>query len=366
MPINPLLQLKDYGQSIWLDFIQRELLESGELKRLVEEDGIAGVTSNPAIFEKAIAHHTDYDTAIAQLKQQGANATQAYEALAIEDVRRAADILTPVYHRTEGLDGYVSLEVSPHLARDTEATVREAERLWQTVDRPNLMIKVPATREGLQAIRTLISRGINVNATLLFSVPRYKALAESYIDGLEDRLSAGLPLQRVASVASFFLSRIDSLIDPMLDAQGHEVATSLRGQSAIASARLAYQIYKDLIAGARWERLQAAGAQPQRLLWASTSAKDPAYDDLKYVTPLIGADTVNTLPPDTLAAFRDHGTPSDHLEDDLTLARGLPSLLDALGIKLNSVTAQLEEEGIQKFIAPYEKLLNTLEERLNN
>jgi transaldolase len=361
---TPLLQLKALGQSIWLDYIQRGMLDSGELARLIEQDGLAGVTSNPAIFEKAIAHHDDYDAAIADLKAHGADAQQAYEELAIDDVRHAADLLVGVFRATDGRDGYVSLEVAPTLARDTEGTVREAKRLWQRVDRPNLMIKVPATVEGLPAIRDLIAAGVNVNATLLFSVTRYKALAEAYMAGLEARAAAGQPLSQVASVASFFLSRIDSTIDPLLDAQGHGAAESLRGQTAIASARLAYQVYKDLCASLRWQRLQAQGARTQRLLWASTSTKDPAYDDLKYITPLIGPDTVNTLTPETLAAFRDHGVVATHVEDDMNLARGLPSLLDALGIDLKRITDQLEEDGIKKFITPYEKLLATLAARL--
>jgi len=327
---------------------------------------LAGVTSNPAIFEKAIAHHDDYDVAIAQLKARAADARHAYEELAIDDVRQAAVLLAGVYRATDGRDGYVSLEVAPTLARDTEATVREAKRLWQRVDRPNLMIKVPATIEGVAAIRDLIAAGVNINATLLFSVVRYKALAEAYMAGLEARIEAGLSVTGVASVASFFLSRIDSAVDPMLDAQGHAAAASLRGQTAIASARLAYQVYKDLTASNRWQRLQAHGARTQRLLWASTSSKDPAYDDLKYVTPLIGPDTVNTLPPETLAAFRDHGVAAMHVEDDLNLTRGLPSLLDALGINLGQITDRLEAEGIAKFITPYESLLTTLQKRLQS
>jgi len=361
---NPLLQLKALGQSIWLDYIQRGLLDSGELARLIEQDGLAGVTSNPAIFEKAIAHHDDYDAAIDALKARGADALQAYEELAIDDVRHAADLLAGVYRATNGRDGYVSLEVSPYFARDTEATVREAKRLWQRVDRPNLMIKVPATVEGLPAIRYLVAAGVNVNATLLFSVARYKALAEAYMAGLEARAAAGEGLANVASVASFFLSRIDSAVDPLLDAQGHAAALSLRGQTAIASARLAYQVYKDLAASQRWQRLQDQGGRTQRLLWASTSSKDPSYDDLKYVTPLIGPDTVNTLPPETLAAFRDHGLVGVHVEDDKNLARALPSLLDALGIDLKRITDQLEEDGIKKFVAPYDKLLDTLRMKL--
>ncbi len=364
MKPNPLLGLKSLGQSIWLDYIQRELLVSGELLRLIQDDGVAGVTSNPAIFEKAIAHNPDYDEAIALLRQQGASPLQAYESLTVEDIRHAADLLLPFHEQSRGLDGYVSLEVSPTLARDSKATVEEAQRLWQRVARPNLMIKVPSTLEGLAAISTLISRGINVNATLLFSVERYTALAQAYLTGLEERQAAGLPLDRVASVASFFLSRIDSLIDPRLDALNTPEAASLRGQAAIASARLAYQEFKSLLASDRWQRLARAGAMPQRLLWASTSAKDPAYDDLKYVTPLIGPDTVNTLPPDTLAAFRDHGKPDIHLEEDLDRARALPEALAGLGIHLDAVAQQLEEEGIRKFADPYDKLLATLASRL--
>lgn len=365
---NRLRRLEAFGQSLWLDCIERALLINGELERLIRDDGISGVTTNPAIFEKAIAQHAEYDAAIALFARYGLGAQGIYEMLAIEDVRRAADMLCDVYEtscrrKCCGRDGYVSLEVSPHLAYDTDATVAEAKRLWNCVERPNMMIKVPATRAGLPAIRQLIAAGINVNATLLFGVARYREVAESYLAGLEDRLVNGGAIGHVASVASFFLSRIDTLVDSFLDQDNRAQARELRGQTAIACARLAYQEYQGLVRSARWQALAAHGAHPQRLLWASTSTKDQAYDDVMYVEAMIGPDTVNTLPPETLAAYRDHGDPVLRLEEHLNVTRALPGQLAAFGIDLDAVSDELERQGVQKFIEPYERLLATLARR---
>lgn len=360
MAANPLLRLHEFGQSVWLDYIQRDLIENGGLERLIREGGLAGVTSNPAIFEKAIANGHEYQAPIRELARRGLTAAALYEALALEDVARAADLFRPLYEETQGGDGFVSIEVSPHLARYTGATIAEAQRLWAALGRPNVMIKVPATRESLPAIRTLIAAGVNVNVTLLFSVARYREVADAWMAGLEDRARSGAPLGRVASVASFFLSRIDTLVDKRLDKLGSGEAQALRGQAAVASARLAYQAYQRIMAEARWQALARRGARAQRLLWASTGTKDPAYSDSMYVEPLIGRETVNTLTPETLAAYRDHGDPAARLEDGIEAARSLPLALRTLGIDLDEVARQLEEEGIRKFVEPYDKLLATL------
>jgi len=368
MSDNPLRRLHDFGQSPWLDFLSRGMLTTGELAGLLEEDGIAGVTSNPAIFEKAILASDDYDEAIAGLAAEGKSAQQIYEILTVEDVRSAADLMRPMYDESEGLHGYVSLEVNPHLARDTEGTLDEARRLWGKVDRPNLFIKVPATVEGLPAIEQLISEGINVNVTLLFGLPRYREVAEACIAGLERRAAGGGPVHGIASVASFFLSRIDVLIDPLLEemiaagGSDAEQAKRLRGEVAIACAKLSYEIYHELFGGARFAVLAGQGARVQRLLWASTGTKNPDYPDTKYVEPLIGPDTVNTLPLETIEAYRDHGDPASRLEDGLDEACATLDLLAEVGIDIDEVTAQLVEEGIDKFNKPYDKLLATLEE----
>lgn len=361
---NPLRHLAALGQSVWLDDIRRAWLEDGTLARLIAEDGVSGVTSNPAILEKAIAGHHDYDRAIVELAHRGRSARDIYETLVVEDLQRAADLLHPVHEETAGRDGYVSLEVSPHLAHDTEATIAEAQRLWARVARPNLMIKVPATAAGLPAIRRLIALGINVNVTLLFSVTRYRAVVEAHLAGIEDRRQAGGPLAGVASVASFFLSRIDTLVDARLDALGTPEAQRLRGAAAIACARLAYLYYKEWTANPRWQVLDAAGARPQRLLWASTSTKDKAYSDVKYVEALIGPETVSTLPLETVAAYRDHGKPARRLEEELDATRALPGRLAARGLELDTLGEELERQGIQKFIDPYERLLATLARRV--
>lgn len=371
MKENPLLKLRSFGQSIWLDYIRRRMLVSGELGRLIEEDGLAGVTSNPSIFEKAIAESDDYDDAIRSLAWAGKNAGEIYEELAVEDIRLTADLFRPLYDRVEGRDGFVSLEVSPRLANDTAGTVMEARHLWARVNRPNVLIKVPGTLEGLTAIRQLISEGINVNVTLLFGLSRYQAVAEAYIAGLEERTARGLPLDRLSSVASFFLSRIDVLIDPLLEKKLQEggrladTASMLRGEVAIASAKTAYQLYKEIHDTARFHKLAAMGARPQRVLWASTSSKNPDYSDVKYVEALIGPDTINTIPLETLAAYRDHGNPALRLEVDPDEAMRVLKRLPETGIDLDTVTMQLENEGIEKFVKPYEKLMQTLERKKN-
>jgi transaldolase/glucose-6-phosphate isomerase len=369
---NPVAALRQYGQSAWLDFIRRSLITGGELKRLVDEDGLGGVTSNPAIFEKAIDGSDDYAAAIQEISDRhpGLGAKAVYERLAIKDIQDAADVLRPVYGRTGSHDGYVSLEVSPDLANDTDGTLAEARQLWKTVARPNVMIKVPATPAGLPAIRTLISEGINVNVTLLFARDAYEAVAQAYIEGLEVRLAAAQPLAQVASVASFFVSRIDTVVDGLLDAKlktatGAEKVCLERlvGKVAIANAKLAYQSYKKIFAGPRWETLRAKGAQRQRVLWASTGSKNPRYSDVLYVEELIGPDTVNTVPPATLAAFRDHGRPRASLEEDVAEAMQTLDDLEASGISLRKVTDDLLSDGVSKFVEPFTKLLAAVERR---
>ncbi len=369
---NPLLELPALGQSIWLDFIRRRMLDDGELARLVAEDGIRGVTSNPSIFEKAIASGDEYTAQIVEVAPLVDGDPKAiFEALAVEDIRRAADVLAEVHRATDGRDGFVSLEVAPDLAHDAAATIAEARHLWQRVDRPNLMIKVPGTAECLPAIRTLLAEGIHVNITLLFARAAYAAVAEVWLEALEERLERGLPVSGVASVASFFVSRIDTLIDTWLDermaaareADVRDLAASLRGRIAIDNARLAYEHFQGLMATPRWRRLEAAGAQPQRLLWASTSSKNPAYRDTLYVEELIGPLTVNTAPPETIAAFRDHGVAAPTLVTGLEAARQRMRDLELLGISLEAATDELLTEGIRKFVEPWQKLLDTVEAR---
>src|SRR5262245_47716393 len=339
---SPVAALRQYGQSVWLDYIRRSLIAQGELKRLVDEDGLTGVTSNPAIFEKAIEGSNDYAASIDDLsKDPHLGPKDVYEALAVRDIQDAADVLRAVYDRTEARDGYVSLEVSPDLANDEKGTLEEARRLWKTVARPNVMIKVQATCAGVPAIRQLISEGVNVNVTLLFAREAYEDVAKAYIEGLEKRRAAGGALGHVASVASFFVSRIDSAVDTLLEARLKSVADedrkrleALLGKVAIANAKLAYESYERLFHGPRWDALKAAGAQTQRVLWASTGTKNPRYRDVLYVEELIGPDTVNTVPPDTLAAFRDHGRPRASLKEDLAGARESLEALERAGISL--------------------------------
>ena len=325
--INPLRQLGTLGQSIWLDYIRRDLVTSGELRRLIDKDGLRGMTSNPSIFEEAIVGSHDYDDDVRARMARGEKAKAIYEALSQADVQSAADEFRTLYDKLDGGDGYVSLEVNPHLAHDTEGTLKEARRLWAALDRPNVFIKVPATMEGLPAIRQLISEGINVNVTLLFGLPRYRPVAEAYIAGLEVRLAQGKPVNHVASVASFFLSRIDVLVDPLLEsliAQGGEkaeLAKQVHGQVAIACAKVAYQMFKEIFGGERFKNVASQGGRVQRLLWASTGTKNPEYSDVKYVDSLIGPDTVNTVPLKTLDAYRDHGDPQLRLEDNVDQAR---------------------------------------------
>jgi transaldolase len=369
MKNNPLKELENLGQSVWLDYIRRDLLAGGELQRLISEDGLRGMTSNPAIFEKAIADSAEYDAGILALARQHKSVEEIYENLSQADVQSAADIFLPLYERTQGKDGYVSLEVNPHLAHDSAATLKEARRLWAALDRPNVMIKVPATLEGLPVIEQLIGDGINVNVTLLFSLSRYRQVAEAYIAGLEARAAQGKALQNLSSVASFFISRIDALVDPQLEnliAKGGkqtDLAKLARGEVAIACAKLAYQIYKEIFISPRFEQLAVQGARVQRLLWASTSTKNPDYGEVKYVEALIGAETVNTLPPETLKAYRDQGRPQLSIEKRLKDARQLLAQLPELGISLDLVTQQLEDEGVEKFVQPFDKLLKTLAER---
>jgi transaldolase/glucose-6-phosphate isomerase len=364
---NPLIKLGTFGQSIWLDFLRRGMLVSGELQQLIAEDGLRGMTSNPAIFEKAIDGSHDYDGAIRTLALEGKSAKEIYQILTVEDVQQAADVFRPVYDRTGGQDGFVSLEVSPHLAHDTAGTIAEARRLWAALARSNVMIKVPATVQGLPAIQQLIAEGINVNVTLLFGLPRYREVVDAYIAGLEALAAQGKPLEHVASVASFFISRIDVLVDSMLDklmqtgGPKARIAENLHGQIAIASARVAYQIFGEIFGNERFRALAAKNARPQRLLWASTSTKNPAYSDVKYVAALIGPQTVNTVPIETLNAYRDHGNPAPRLEEGVEKARETLQRLSEIGIDLEKVTQQLEDEGVQKFIKPFDKLMETLE-----
>jgi transaldolase/glucose-6-phosphate isomerase len=369
MSNNPVNKVATFGQSIWLDFIRRSLLSSGELQQMIEEDGLRGVTVNPSILEKAISGSHDYDEAIRALVLEGKQEADIYERLAVEDVQRAADLFRPLYDQTDGKHGFVSLEVSPYLAHDTQGTLAEARRFWAELNRPNVMIKVPATLEGLPAIRQLIAEGINVNVTLLFGLSRYREVAESYMEGLEDRGAQGKALDRVASVASFFLSRIDVLVDPMLerlidaDVPQKQFAIGLHGQVAIASARIAYQIYKEIFNAERFQKLADNGARTQRLLWASTSTKNPAYSDVKYVDSLIGPETVNTVPLETLNAYRDHGEPAPRLEEEVDEARQVLDRLPELDIDIDAVTQQLEDEGVEKFTASYDQLMTTLKEK---
>jgi transaldolase/glucose-6-phosphate isomerase len=369
MAPNPLIKVQEYGQSIWLDYIRRRMITSGELKRLIEEDGLRGVTSNPKIFDKVISGSTDYDGMIAALSRQDMSVAEIYRAVTVEDVQMTADVFRGLYESPGGDHGFVSLEVNPHLAYRTQETIEEARELWQALDRPNVFIKVPATLEGLPAIQQLISEGINVNVTLLFGLPRYRKVAGAFIAGLEQREAAGKPLDSVRSVASFFLSRIDVLVDPQLEdiaeQSGSEAqnARNLQGQIAIASAKQAYQIYKEMFRSERFRKLADKGGHPQRVLWASTSTKNPEYSDIKYVDALIGPQTVNTIPQETLNAYRDHGQPEARLEDNLDDSRKSLELLGQVGIDIDRVTDQLEAEGVDKFNKPFDSLMKTLAEK---
>jgi transaldolase/glucose-6-phosphate isomerase len=366
---NPLLALRAQGQSVWLDFIRRGFIASGELKQLVVNDGLGGLTSNPAIFEKAIAHGTDYDAAIREIvKGENLAPKAVFERLAVKDIQDACDVLAPVYDSTGGLDGFVSLEVAPDVAHDTQRTVEDGRRLWRAVSRPNLMIKVPATTQGLQAIGTLLTEGINVNITLLFARSVYESVALAFVEALEARVAQGLTCEGVSSVASFFVSRIDTSVDAQLTKKLASASPadkaryeSLLGKVAIANAKLAYQSYKRIFSGPRWNALTARGAQPQRVLWASTGTKNPKYRDVLYVEELIGPSTVNTMPPETLAAFRDHGKVAPTLEAGSSDAEKVLSELERAGVSLAQVTEDLLVDGLKKFSEPYDALLAAVE-----
>ena len=366
MKNNPLKKLETLGQSIWLDYIRRDLIASGQLRRLIEEDGLRGMTSNPSIFEKAIAESSIYDQDIREMALKKKDVNAIYEALSQRDVQNAADEFKSVYEKTDGKDGYVSLEVNPHLAHDTKGTIEEARRLWAALNRPNVFIKVPATSDGMPAIQQLISEGINVNVTLLFGLPRYRQVAEAYILGLEARIAQGKPMKHIASVASFFLSRIDTLVDPLVEKfldlgdKKTEIAKKVHGQVAISSAKAAYQIFKEIFGSNRFKKLVDKGARVQRLLWASTSTKNPDYSDVKYIEQIIGPDTVNTVPLETIEAYRDHGDPKLRLEQDVDEANWIMAQLPELGISIDEVTQQLEDEGIKKFSEPFDKLTESL------
>ena len=369
MTKNPLIDLTNLGQSIWLDYIDRQILLDATLKELIEKDKLAGLTSNPAIFEKAIAQSIAqggvYTDAINRLQSDGASVESMYEQLVLTDIGLAADAFRSVYDKSNARDGYVSIEVSPLLARDTDATLLQARKLWKQLSRPNIMIKVPGTLEGIPAIRQLLSEGINVNVTLLFSVDRYIEVLSAYMDALEERNEKGLPLMSIASVASFFLSRIDVKVDALLDeiiskgGNQADAAKKLRGKAAIASASLAYQRFTETITTSRWQSLAGPGAFTQRLLWASTGTKDPAYADVKYVEALIASDTVNTLPLGTLEAYRDHGNPVLNIEKESEQAESVLQGIEDLGINMAEIEQALENEGLEKFIKPYVSLLDS-------
>jgi transaldolase / glucose-6-phosphate isomerase len=367
---NPLKDLLQYGQSVWLDYIRRDLLTSGELKRLIDEDGLRGMTSNPAIFEKAIADSTLYSDILQSLRSRtDLDAKGRYEILAIRDIQDAADFLRPVYDSSKRRDGYVSLEVSPYLARDTQGTLAEARRLWKTVGRENVMIKVPGTAEGIPAFQELIGEGININVTLLFSQEVYKRVAEAYIAGLEQLSARGGDVSKIASVASFFISRIDSSVDAIVgehlkaskDPREQEQLKSILGKVAIANGKQTYVSYQTMFSGDRWKALAAKGAQTQRVLWASTSTKNPSYRDVLYVEELIGPDTVNTIPPATLDAFRDHGRPRPSLTEDIESANRTMETVAKVGISMKEVTDKLTDDGVRLFAEAFDKLLKAVE-----
>ncbi|MFP5264428.1 MAG: transaldolase [Blastocatellia bacterium] len=373
MSINPLVELTNLGQSVWYDNIERKLITSGELRRLIEEDSLRGVTSNPAIFEKAISGSDLYEDQLRELAERGKSANDIYEEIAVRDVRMAADELATVYEKTGGEDGYVSLECSPLLANDTQGTVEEARRLWRWLDRKNVMIKIPGTPAGIPAIEQCIYEGININITLLFSLTSHEQTMEAYIRGLERRAEEGKPVNAISSVASFFVSRVDTAADKLIEDRIKQAASeeeksklrSMLGRIAIANAKIAYQRYKEVFHGERFAALKARGARVQRPLWASTSTKNPAYKDVYYVEALMGPETVDTMPPATLEAFRDHGNARVTIEDNLDEERSLIARLEEVGISLEEITRQVLDEGVQKFIEPFEKLLSATESRRN-
>jgi transaldolase len=376
MASDRLSKLHAAGQSVWLDFITRTILHNGDLERMIREDGLSGMTSNPTIFEKALAEGTAYDAQLTEAVQAngGGEAWELFELVETTDVRHACDRFMPVFERTEGADGYVSIEVSPGVSDHAEDTVVEAHRLWKTVGRPNVMVKVPGTAEGAKAVRQLIADGINVNVTLLFSLDAHRRVIEAYLGGLEERAGRGLPIDRIASVASFFVSRVDSEIDKRLDAiaadaaakldsSRRDLAVSLKGRAAIANAKLAYALFREQFSGPRWEALRAKGANFQRPLWASTGTKNPAYRDTLYVEQLIGPDTVNTLPPATLDAFRDHGEAARTVDQGVDHARETVADLERVGISLGEVTDKLLLEGLASFQKSFDGLIAGLEKK---
>ena len=369
MSKNPLSQLSDFGQSFWYDNIQRTLLHNGDMQKMIDNDDMRGVTSNPSIFEKAIAKSNDYDDSLAALVASKPDITsrEAFFALAVEDIQAATDLLKPVYEKTDAVDGYVSLEVSPDLAHDTEASIKEAQELFLRLDRSNAMIKIPATKAGIPVIEQLISDGINVNATLLFSAERYVEVAKAYINGLTTRHKRGMPINNIASVASFFVSRVDVNLDQRLDkANDSQKANSLKGKMAIANAKVAYLEYLSLIESDEFKTLQAAGAKPQRLLWASTGTKNPDLSDVLYIETLIGENTVNTIPPATAEAFNDHGKAASTLTQGLTEQAEEFASLESLGVDVKAAMIQLEDEGVASFEKSFETLLSAIQTKIDN
>jgi transaldolase len=356
---NRLREIEELGQAIWLDNLNRDLLEGGTLRRLIEEDGLSGVTSNPTIFEKGMGHSDSYDDAFREVAAQTSDPQEIFEALALRDVRDAADLLRPVFERTSGQDGYVSFELPASLAFDAEGSIDQALRLHDLIDRENVLIKVPGTEAGVQAFGELTARGVNVNVTLLFAVERYREIAEAYIRGLERRAEAGEPVDRAASVASFFVSRVDTKVDAALEGSGRD---GLRGKAAVANAKIAYADFQELFSGERWERLAAAGANVQRPLWASTSTKNPDYSDTLYVDELIGPDTVNTMPNATIEAARDHATAERTVDRDVDGARRVMREIADAGVDVDDIVLrQLVDEGVKSFAESYDSLLKTLE-----
>jgi len=368
---NPLIQLKALGQSVWYDNIDRSQLNSGQFKRLLDEDGVVGVTANPTIFQKSISHGDAYDAQITQLIKEGKSTNEIYEAIILQDIRTVADILRPIYDSTNRQDGFVSLEVSPDLAHNTEGTISEVRRFWKMVDRPNLMIKIPATQEGIPAVRQALTEGINVNITLIFSIEFYRQVTDAFLTALEDRNAEGKDISHIASVASFFVSRVDTLVDKLLedkikatsDSAEQQMLKSLEGKAAIANARMVYQDFKRIFGTPRFETLKHSGAQPQRPLWASTSTKNPAYRDVLYAEELIGPHTVDTMPLETIENFRDHGQVRLSIEDDIPQAKAELAALEEIGIHYDQVTQQLLDEGVQKFADSFHELFQGIESK---
>ncbi len=359
--INPLVELHAYGQSFWYDNIRRKFLDDGTLKKLIDDDGLRGLTSNPSIFQKAIGDSDDYDAQIQGLLKDNHDISEIYEALALADIQAACDLFADLYEESAGGDGFVSLEVSPYLARDTQGTIQEARRLYNAVGRPNLMIKVPATKEGIPAIQTLIGEGINVNITLMFNMAHYEAVADAYIQGLKTLIDNGGDPQKVASVASFFISRVDSAVDKQLEALNDPAADALMGKTAVSNAKIVYQRFKTIFHDAAFKTL---GAAPQRVLWASTSTKNPSYPDTLYIDSLIGPETVNTIPPATVDAFRDHGKLANTLEADVDQAGLMLENLEELGVNLDEITEKLQVDGVEAFKKSFDSLMEALQNKV--